>query len=389
MGRLARIAALGALACAGDPVEFEAPEGKRLLRVPRDHATIQAAVDAAGAGDVVLVAPGVYREQVEIRKKAMTVASHFIASGAASHVERTVIQGAGGKGPVVAIRSGRDETTRLVGFTIRGGPAAGVDVRVSRVEILNNRLTANRDDGVGFRNSQAVVRGNTFADNGDDGLDSDGANALLIEDNDFLRNQQDGIEARLDDHDGPLLEVTVRRNVFRQNGSDGIQLIDYPSVTDRVIRIERNVFEGNAIGIGCMPDGQTDEAFRGAPLAEPVHVLHNTFVANRHGLTGGDNMALVNNLFAFNLRSAFARLGGRSVASHNLVWRNAGEAYDVALDPEATVRGDPLLDGEHRPRVGSAAIDAGATSFPHDGDELIPPASWAGAAPDLGAFERE
>lgn len=36
------------------------------IRVPDDHPTIAAAVDAAKPGDLVLIAPGVYREQVEI-----------------------------------------------------------------------------------------------------------------------------------------------------------------------------------------------------------------------------------------------------------------------------------------------------------------------------------
>ena len=34
------------------------------LRVPADYATIQAAVDAAAPGDVILVAPGIYEEAV-------------------------------------------------------------------------------------------------------------------------------------------------------------------------------------------------------------------------------------------------------------------------------------------------------------------------------------
>jgi hypothetical protein len=35
-------------------------------RVPEDHDTIQAAVDAARPGDLVLVGPGVYREEVRV-----------------------------------------------------------------------------------------------------------------------------------------------------------------------------------------------------------------------------------------------------------------------------------------------------------------------------------
>jgi pectin methylesterase-like acyl-CoA thioesterase len=37
-----------------------------VLRVPDDHATIRAAVDAAAPGGLVLIAPGTYRESVRV-----------------------------------------------------------------------------------------------------------------------------------------------------------------------------------------------------------------------------------------------------------------------------------------------------------------------------------
>jgi hypothetical protein len=43
------------------------------LRVPDDHPTIQAAVDAARPGDLVLIAPGTYREAVQVTTDRLTI----------------------------------------------------------------------------------------------------------------------------------------------------------------------------------------------------------------------------------------------------------------------------------------------------------------------------
>ena len=47
--------------------------GPRVRRVPAEHPTIQQAVDAARPGDVILVAPGVYKEQVTVTKSDLTI----------------------------------------------------------------------------------------------------------------------------------------------------------------------------------------------------------------------------------------------------------------------------------------------------------------------------
>jgi len=47
--------------------------GPQTLRVPEDHETIQAAVDAAEPGDLVLISPGVYNEDVDVTTPELTI----------------------------------------------------------------------------------------------------------------------------------------------------------------------------------------------------------------------------------------------------------------------------------------------------------------------------
>ena len=67
IGVLALVGVASATACGAD----EGTPG--VIRVPADHATIQAAVDAADPGDLVLVDPGTYAEAVTVRTPDITI----------------------------------------------------------------------------------------------------------------------------------------------------------------------------------------------------------------------------------------------------------------------------------------------------------------------------
>jgi hypothetical protein len=72
------VAALVSSACSDDdPGSSDATpttEGSSAtIQVPEDHDTIQAAVDAASPGDLVLIAPGTYEEAVDVETEDLTI----------------------------------------------------------------------------------------------------------------------------------------------------------------------------------------------------------------------------------------------------------------------------------------------------------------------------
>lgn len=90
------------------------------INVPGDHPTIQAGIDAAVDGDVVIVSPGEYFERIDFDGKAIVVRS--TAPTDAGVVLNTIING-GALGSVVTCISGEGPGTKLSGFVITGGNA--------------------------------------------------------------------------------------------------------------------------------------------------------------------------------------------------------------------------------------------------------------------------
>jgi predicted outer membrane repeat protein len=117
--------------------------------VPSQDRTIQAAVNAAANGDLILVAAGFYTGQgnrnIELLGKAITVRSE-------SGPESTIID-AGGSQSAYAVafnlHHGESNATVIEGFTIRGGYAfngAGMHLQGSSPTIRNCVFTANQAD---------------------------------------------------------------------------------------------------------------------------------------------------------------------------------------------------------------------------------------------------
>jgi hypothetical protein len=114
-----RVRAALACVCAGLTVAISATAADR--RVPEDHATIQAAVDAATNGDTIHIAAGVYAGQVLISNKSLTLS--------------------GSPGAVLRATAGMSQPYGAMGFTLV--PLLGIlrsDVVVSNLTFEGEHL---------------------------------------------------------------------------------------------------------------------------------------------------------------------------------------------------------------------------------------------------------
>jgi predicted outer membrane repeat protein len=143
-----------------------------IIRVPADRNTIQKGINAAKAGDTVLVSPGSYAENINYNGKNITVASLFLTTRNTSYISRTIIDG-NQAGTVVTISNGERATAVLSGFTITNGRATnggGIACINSSPTIENVDITGNSvypyfywgpsggyGGGIYFNNSRSIL----------------------------------------------------------------------------------------------------------------------------------------------------------------------------------------------------------------------------------------
>lgn len=385
-----------------------APAHAAVLKVPADFPAIQAAINAAGPGDTILVSPGTYAENINFQGKAITVTTK-------KGPKKTIIDG-GANDSVATFVSGEGPGSVLNGFTLRNGRSGfdtpgfgdggGIRINSTSPTITGNSIVDNRACvglGISIRFGSPLIQGNTISRNvqqgcsggtGGGGVGIVGSGTARILDNVISGNT-------LTSANGGGISLfaagtpTIRGNTISGNTATGIFPcaagggISMVNLSDALIA--GNLITGNSAGCGggiywLVPSGN-----RG-PL-----LVNNTIADNDSAQGSGINAdgfdaqtLLVNNIIVAQGAQTAVFCGNLNdlnppMFKANDVFSPTGSAYGGICTDQSGLNGNisatPLFvspgSGNYHLQAGSPAIDAGDNTAPSlpandlDGDPRV------------------
>lgn len=207
-----------------------------------DFTSIQAAVDAASAGDIIEVAPGTYAESISVDKQ-LTIRGDPGSSAAGSGSDAPVIAG-GSESYGFLVKANADGTT-ITGFeisdypnailVINNGGGALSDVELSHNDIVNSEIHIDSDSTSGGTMDGITVTKNQFT-----------GSKLIV---------------TLDDSEDVSVDITVSENVFESAPSDALVFNLDGVNTDATLVVTQNTIsgaDGDGIEFRLANDGTYD-----------------------------------------------------------------------------------------------------------------------------------
>ena len=356
------------------------------IRVPADQPAIQEAIAAANAGDLVLVSPGTYNEQIDFLGKAITVRGEA-GPGA------TTIDSLGADewfdfpcGPVVRMINAEGAGSVLEGFTVTGASGSGLgDPGNSGVFCLDANptlrdlvITGNSGStGAGVFGSATLegcrVEGNDARPYGEGG----GLRGTFVVRNSIIANNRSGgIGGGVYSDGSSLIEDSIIDGNIAGNGADGYTGGGYfgPGTLIRC-QITNNQAHHYFSG-GPPPFDELGTGVEGADAVIHCTIAFNSIVTGPGpGETSGGikNVALLEGSIVFGNESNDISLSSAPTARYSIV----GTGYTGTGVSSANPQFRDAPNGDFFLQPWSPAIDAGdPLGFP-DPD---------GTEPDMGAF---
>lgn len=307
---------------------------------------IQETIDLAHDGDVIVIPPDIYHENIDFKGKSITITS--VNPLDSDIVAATIIDGSQKRAPVVTFAGGETSEAALIGVTIRGGSGrylesaycgGGLYIRDASPIISRNVIIGNSAD----RGSAIFVMGSSAAPEILDNIISNNAgkggvitytnpnysdNHLVVRllNNKILDNESFAIIA------SSFQQLTVIGNEIRRNDGG----LCYSASEPESAIVEGNIFSdqsGVAITLATSTEPRTYNSIAG-------FIKGNAFERNHAGAidlgrSGKVNVVIEDNTFISNVLTAN-------------YWTQGGAAiYYGGLGPSGNLKPSIVIRGNH------------------------------------------
>jgi hypothetical protein len=320
----------------------------KIIYIPSEYQVILDAVNASVDGDTILVAPGIYDQQLSLLGKKITLASLYLTTKDKSYIDSTRLEYSQNGSCIISCGMSEDSSSKIIGFTI-GSDAVGCNGIYCNYDsaplISENIFKTNLGYGIECGgNSNPIIRGNRFLSEYYDGfyhsIEIFEANAR-IENNYFLGNIGTTIKNEKAIVINNAKNVLISGNTIR-NFLQGIYDVGYETSKTDIIN---NLIYNCSTGILC--------GYKAHPLLINNSIIYNT----DYGIQATYGIPEIVNCIFWGNKEDFK---GTMSISHSCMW---GCLPYKAIDNGGNIFRDPqfvdISNQNYRLKGYSPCIDAG------------------------------
>ncbi|CAK8721512.1 Parallel beta-helix repeat (Two copies) [Candidatus Electrothrix laxa] len=352
------------------------PAAAKIILVPNDYPSVNAAIQAAQENDTIRVAAGKYFERItlspgitleggwnstftkrDIAAYSTTLGGSSMGGFSVFGANNAVIDGfiiTGGNPPMIAPGTliGPGIYATSINITIKnnlitGNNAAGIFLRTCNATLINNTITANGQAGIFLeKNSSVIIQNNKISNNLTAGINVGGTelSTIIASNNTIHNNKRAGINVT-------WATGIIRNNLVYENGHAGIRAGATP------MHIANNTVTGNQLAGISISESLVDDAT--TTKAQEPEIKNNIITHNGEaGIHANGSGYTHNLLFANNKVNGF---------HPDFLWYTrlqfGGYEDIVSLEKSKNILADPLFvnpaQHDYHLQPDSPAIDSG------------------------------